>query len=69
VIRWNRTGDLATCYTADPMEARRWTRLGYPVKVFGRTREGNARGWQAKVPIEAVALLALAAGQVKIPAT
>lgn len=67
IIRWDSETDAATLYTADPRERRRWQQLGYPVEVCGTTREGKARGWQATVPIAAVALLPLRAGQVRAP--
>lgn len=67
IIRWNRETDVATLYTADPCEVRRWRALGYDVEVCGVTHEGKARGWQTAVPIAAVALLALRSGRVQIP--
>jgi hypothetical protein len=67
IIRWDRTGEPAILWTADPAEARRWRKLGYPVEVFGRTRDGRERSWTCRAPIEAVALLAMKAGAVKIP--
>ena len=41
VLRWNRADDLATLATADPTEAKRWTRLGYPVEIWAGRRTGR----------------------------
>jgi hypothetical protein len=57
LLRWDRTGDAARLYTADPLEARRWQQLGYPVQAQGR-------GWTARVPIQAIALLPMAGATV-----
>jgi hypothetical protein len=61
IIRWDRESDMALLYTADPSEARRWRALGYDVV------EAQTRGWQATVPISAIALLKLKSGQVQVP--
>ena len=66
ILRWDREGNLATFYSADASEARRWKRLGYSVVVHG-VASGTARSWTADVPIEAVALLSLRDGRVKAP--
>jgi hypothetical protein len=67
IIRWGRDTEGADLYTSDPREMRRWRDLGYPIDVFGRTREGRPSGWRLTVPIEAVALLPLKAGSVRAP--
>jgi hypothetical protein len=67
IIRWGRDADVADLYTSDPREMRRWRELGYPVAVFGTTREGRPSGWRLRVPIAAVALLPLKAGSVRAP--
>jgi hypothetical protein len=66
ILRWDRTCDVALLYTADPAEMRRWQKLGYDVQVYGR-RRGRPSGWQAHVPVVAVALLPIRDGQVKVP--
>lgn len=67
IIRWDRETDEAVLYTADPAEMRRWARLGYPVTVYGTTRgTPTARSWGARVPITAVALLPMKAGEVRV---
>ena len=32
-------------YTADPVQARRWTRLGYAVRVTDTARDGTPWSW------------------------
>lgn len=65
-IQWDRTGDPATLWTADPSEAKRWTALGYPVDTDGLTGGGKACSWRCAVPVEAIALLPLKDGAVRI---
>src|SRR5262249_824808 len=65
VIRWDRTDEPATFYTADPSEMRRWRRLVYAVEVYG-IRKGKPAGWRARVPIVGVALLPMRRGKVLV---
>ena len=53
-IRWDQEERVAHLYTARQVQADRWIRLGYPVEVFGRDRQGKPRGWAAQVPMEAI---------------
>jgi hypothetical protein len=43
IARFDRTNGPATLYTASPIQARRWSRLGYPVTPMGV-------GYAASVP-------------------
>jgi hypothetical protein len=63
IIRWDQEERLAHLYTAYPPEARRWERLGYPVRVYSRTQNGTPRTWAADVPIAAIRLRRLRDGQ------
>lgn len=62
VINWDRETNTVRLYTADPVEARRWTRLGYDVTVCDRTRDGEPRGWKAVGPAKCVRVRRLADG-------
>ena len=66
IVRWDRTGESATFWTADASEARRWKALGYDVHADGRPRAGTVRSWSCRVPVEAVALLPIRGGEVQI---
>jgi len=48
VIRWNCEDRRPVTYTAAPVQARRWTRLGYAVRVTDTARDGTPRSWSAK---------------------
>ena len=50
VIRWDREHRTEQLYTADPAQARRWTQLGYDVRVLGADRECRPHGWTATGP-------------------
>ena len=45
VIRWDCEDRRPVLYTADPVQARRWTRLGYAVRVAATARDGTPRSW------------------------
>ena len=47
VIRWDCEDRKPVMYTADPAQARRWSRLGYAVRVVDTARDGTPRGWSA----------------------
>lgn len=47
VIRWDQDTKAATLWTAAPVVARKWTRLGYPIEQHGA-------GWRVDVPIRAL---------------
>ncbi len=53
-IRWDQEERIAHLYTAHQVQANRWIRLGYPVDVFGRDKDGTPTGWTANVPVEAI---------------
>ena len=38
VIRWDCEDPVPVLYTADPAQARRWIKLGYPVTVVTAVR-------------------------------
>ena len=44
VIRWDCEDRRPVMYTANPAQARRWTRLGYAVRVVDTARDGTPRG-------------------------
>jgi len=48
IIRWDCEDRTPVLYTADPVQARRWTKLGYAVSVAGTHLDGTPRGWAAK---------------------
>jgi hypothetical protein len=48
VIRWDCEDRTPVMYTADPAQARRWTRLGYAVRVTDTARDATPRGWSAR---------------------
>ena len=50
VIRWDREDRTVQLYTADAAQARRWTQLGYDVRVQGTDRDGRPHGWTAVGP-------------------
>jgi hypothetical protein len=50
VIRWDREDRTVQLYTADAAQARRWTQLGYDVRVHGTDRAGRPHGWTATGP-------------------
>jgi hypothetical protein len=64
IIRWDQEERVLHLYTAYPSDARKWERLGYSVEVCGRTQAGEARGWRAQAPLEALRLRKLVGGQV-----
>ena len=47
VIRWDCEDRTPVLYTSDPVQARRWTRLGYAVRVTDTARDGTPRSWSA----------------------
>jgi hypothetical protein len=64
VIRWDLEERVAHLWTASAVQARRWTRLGYPVEVHGRTRTGEPHTWSAQVPTDALRWRKVRAGRV-----
>jgi len=64
IIRWDREERVAHLWTAYELEARRWKRLGYPVRVYSRTADGTPRTWAAEVPLDAIKWRQLRDGQV-----
>ena len=64
IIRWDQEELIAHLYTAHQVQADRWIRLGYPVAVFGRDKEGTPTGWTANVPVEAIRFKKLQDGAV-----
>lgn len=53
-IRWDQEERLAWLETSYPPQAAKWRRMGYPVAVAGRTRDGEPRRWTCKVPVGCV---------------
>ena len=47
VIRWDCEDPTPKFYTADPAQARRWSKLGYQVAVLDTDRKGAPRSWVA----------------------
>ena len=50
MIRWDRENRTVQLYTADAAQARRWTQLGYDVRVQGTDRDGRPLGRTATGP-------------------
>ena len=48
IIRWDCEDRVPVLYTADPLQATRWTRFGYHVTVVDSRRDGTPRSWSAK---------------------
>ena len=46
-IRWDCDDRIPVLYTADPAQARRWTRLGYAGRVMDAAPDGTPRSWSA----------------------
>jgi hypothetical protein len=63
IIRWDQERHIAVLFTSTPLEARKWSQLGYEVAVCGRTPAGEARGWRAEAPRDAVRLRKMEHGQ------
>src|SRR5207248_567062 len=64
VVRYDQQERVAHLWTAYPADARRWERLGYPVKVYSRTPRGLPHSWAAEVPIDAIRWRRVADGEV-----
>jgi hypothetical protein len=64
VVRWDQEERVLHLWTAYAAEARKWSRLGYPVEVHGRTRSGEPRSWQALAPVETLRWRRLVNGKV-----
>jgi len=47
VIRWDREDRTVQLYTADAAQARRWSQLGYVVRVQG-TEQPNSKSHSAR---------------------
>jgi hypothetical protein len=54
IVRWDQEERVVHLYTANPAQARRWARLGYPVEVNGRYPHGEPHSWRAQMPVEAI---------------
>ena len=63
IIRWDQDKRVLQLYTANRAQASKWTRLGYPLEVCGRTRSGEPRGWRGQAPLHAVRFRRLVNGQ------
>ena len=50
VVRWDREDRRVTMWTADPTQARHWTRSGYAVAAVVGTTDGRTTGWRAVGP-------------------
>jgi hypothetical protein len=48
IVRWDCEDRAPVLYTADPLQATRWTKFGYHVTVTDRSRDGTPRSWSAK---------------------
>ena len=64
VIRWDREDRTGQLYTADAAQARRWTQLGYDVRVQGTDQDGRPHGWAATGPIGCVRFRRVRSGAV-----
>ena len=50
IIRFDRTSDPATFYTADPTEARKLERVGLKPVEVDTDSDGKSRSWRFEVP-------------------
>ncbi|HJN16973.1 MAG TPA: hypothetical protein QGH10_15820 [Armatimonadota bacterium] len=65
IIRYDQDERTLDLYTAWPVDARRWEKLGYPVEVAHRAQDGSPSGWRVVVPLACLRpLRKLANGQV-----
>ena len=51
IIRWDRTGDPATLWTADRSVANKWRQRGYPVRDEGKP---GRESWRCEVPVRCI---------------
>ena len=51
ILRYDQTAPMLHLYTTWPVDARRWKKLGYPVEVEHRHRDGSPSGWRCSVPL------------------
>jgi hypothetical protein len=61
LVRWDEAERVAHLYSTHAATMRRWTRCGYPVRVLGRSKDGQPRSWEAVVPMACVSFRRLAA--------
>ena len=50
IVRWDRTSDPATFYTADPREAQKLQRVGLKPVEIDTDPGGQVRSWRFEVP-------------------
>lgn len=63
IIRWDASDSPISLYTADPVQMRRWTRLGATLTPISTTN-GEPSGWQGTAEKGAVRLRRLLEGKV-----
>ena len=63
-MRWDEEERVLHIYTASPIQSRKLVRLGYPMDVCDRDRDGQATGWGCVVPLEAIKFKKLVDGEV-----
>lgn len=54
ILRWDDASEDVLLYTASPVTARKWTRLGYDLKSVSMDREGKITGWEGTAGKKAV---------------
>ena len=67
VITYNDAEATAIVSTTSPVEKRRLERLGYPLVVDGRYRDGAEASWSATVPKQAIRFRRLVDGRYPPP--
>ena len=50
IVRWDREDRRVDMWTADPAQARHWTRNGYDVTAVVTTTDGRTTGWRTVGP-------------------
>lgn len=64
VLRWDREERCVTMWTADPAQARNWTRNGYSVTAVVSTTDGRTTGWRAVGPVGCIRFRRVLDGQI-----
>lgn len=54
IIRWDEEEQVAHLYTAHGATAKKWEKLGWPVKIMDKDGQGKARGWEAEGSVDCI---------------
>ena len=64
IVQWDQEHPEAHFYTAYEAQAKRWTKLGFEVRVQDRDQNGNPTGWEATAQKDAVRFRRIREGKV-----